>query len=632
LELDLKMQACEDPKKPIAILGGGITGLYCAYVLRANGYENITLYEASERLGGRIRTVRLDRNCQELTKDTWNPPAKAPADNPMQFYVEFGPMRVELDKQSLLKGLLDELQIVPQRDNKDTGPYLKEFPSYSSPTSKDDPQYVLRPEEVDKTPMELLKLALMRIAVEVEIQPARTLREQLPANWQASYPVRQLIERLTLTAALQRPTLEVFDEWVKGLTESHLWEVQTLGKIGGVSLYSMGFWNLLSDYLSHGAILKLRDLGTFYHLLPENPNAAEWFVWWLRGLSIGNDLVGIHGGMECIIDRLVDRLIAGGFKKDAPESPENGTLSLLTKKPIQAIESTATGTYRLKLEVKDNSPAELPTDYHRVIIALPKRATERLVAQSGNAFVQPTMSQLLDCAFGFPMVKTFVVVKRRWWQRNRTNRYATRVPTRELHYWKAISPDNDQGLIMAYTDSPAATFWANYVKPGAQTDANWGRPGKHDAQALPRDLELRLLKKTIRYFTANDVPELSSQDIAWYGIRDWGRPPYQGANHAWRPERRYWVVMRRLADLESNPGSEGHAQRFQTIMVSLKVRCVRRHMSCIESWIACRTTRSPNYRGLVALRGHPRSRRCYLRFSQPLPRYRSRFPPRRSRI
>jgi hypothetical protein len=41
---------------------------------------------------------------------------------------------------------------------------------------------------------------------------------------------------------------------------------------------------------------------------------------------------------------------------------------------------------------------------------------------------------LLDSAFGFPMVKLFVVVKNRWWEEaNRANRYATRVPTRELH-------------------------------------------------------------------------------------------------------------------------------------------------------------------------------------------------------
>jgi hypothetical protein len=30
-----------------------------------------------------------------------------------------------------------------------------------------------------------------------------------------------------------------------------------------------------------------------------------------------------------------------------------------------------------------------------------------------------------------------------------------------------------------------------------------------------------------------------------------GVEPYGGANHAWRPERKYWVVMRRLADIRA---------------------------------------------------------------------------------
>jgi hypothetical protein len=46
--------------------------------------------------------------------------------------------------------------------------------------------------------------------------------------------------------------------------------------VKGVPLHAMDFWNLLNDYLSHNAITKLRDLGTFYHLNPAtSPQAAQ---------------------------------------------------------------------------------------------------------------------------------------------------------------------------------------------------------------------------------------------------------------------------------------------------------------------------------------------------------------------
>src|SRR5260370_40261360 len=63
------------------------------------------------------------------------------------------------------------------------------------------------------------------------------------------------------------------------------------------------------------------------------------------------------------------------------------------------------------------------------------------------------------------------------------------------------------------------------------------------------DLSRRLTKKAVQYINDNNLPDITPEDIIWHGIRDWGREPYVGANHAWRPERRYWVVMRHLADI-----------------------------------------------------------------------------------
>jgi hypothetical protein len=151
-------------------------------------------------------------------------------------------------------------------------------------------------------------------------------------------------------------------------------------------------------------------------------------------------------------------------------------------------------------------------------------------------------------------VKIFLVVKERWWEEdNRANRYATRLPTRELHYWKGLTQGSKQGPIMVYTDAPASTFWANYIPPGPQMDAH-----RSTGKRLPAFLETRLTRKCAQYISAEDFSDFTPEDIVWYGIRDWSREPYGGAAHAWRPERKYWVVMRRLAEIRDSGNAALH--------------------------------------------------------------------------
>jgi monoamine oxidase len=532
-------------RENIAIVGGGIAGLFCAYILSINN-RSVQLFEASGRFGGRIRTIRLKADNSEA-HDPWDP-------DELEFCAEFGPMRLELDKQLLVRALLEHLRIPRQkmaepRDGENrqllgaAAAYLIDFPSYASPTAASDPKYELRRDEEGKSPLQLLRLALLRAVAHLEVPTECGIHNHL----------ERLRNDIQLATATQEAVEPIFVDWLQRLTPTHCWEIQTEASVGSTPLYALGFWNLLSDYLSHDAIIKLRDLGTFYHLLPENPNAAEWLVWWLIGFGTTEHLHGIFGGMQCIVDKLCKEL-------EVFELPRGTSLAMQRNAKVTSIRKKEE-KFQLLFDGEAEPRAEL---YDRVILALPKSPLERIVHASSDAFKpEKEILSLLDSAFSFPMVKLFVAVKNRWWeQANRANRFATKVPTRELHYWKGNTQGSMQGLIMLYTDRPASSFWANYLPPEEQLDVDWSRNpppvapeiNQQEQSDIPEALRKRLLKKAVQYVNENNLPDITEKDIAWFGIRDWGREPYGGANHAWRPERRYWIVMRRLADIAEKTG------------------------------------------------------------------------------
>lgn len=58
---------CElDKNTPILIVGAGISGMSALSKLLENGYNNVTLLEASNRIGGRIATVPFASNVVDL--------------------------------------------------------------------------------------------------------------------------------------------------------------------------------------------------------------------------------------------------------------------------------------------------------------------------------------------------------------------------------------------------------------------------------------------------------------------------------------------------------------------------------------------------------------------------------------
>lgn len=625
-----------DGSLPIAIVGGGITGLFCAYILARHGYH-VDVFESSEIFGGRIRSFVLHRELMEKCQRNERLGAPEPIGNEaiisklsvnndgdyenLEFCAEFGPMRVELDVQVLLNFLLEDLEIVKNRDTataskvssgsgRDAGTVAlaaarpEPFPSFTSPTSEADPLYQLRPDEEGKDPLELMSLALCRAVVNISIDEDEVVetshREKTKdkqkylgskgpggsKNRVPGYKQKRelLIDQLRNAAAVQEPIGPVFARWAKTLREDDYWVIARYGRveIGDVDnpiyvpLYMVGFWNLMSVYLSHNALTKVRDLGTFYHLLPENPNAAHWLTWQLRQLSISGQLQGIYGGMQTITRKLLARM-----NYTADEDPSKGgtcqvgkiSIPMNLKAQVAKITRSASkedenvSVLKVELAQDQSSHVDTTTEYSRVILALPKAPAEQIVAASPlladahnerGVGEESRLPRMLDSSFGFPMVKVFFVVRDRWWEEaKRTNWFATRFPTREVHYWKSCDPHSRRGMVMLYTDRPASSFWANYVPAGRQNDVEelCTRDGKRDESR--EMIRARLKQRLVQYITENQVPDITEDDIIWCGIMDWGRLPYGAANHAWRPERRFWETMADLAEITFDGAANG---------------------------------------------------------------------------
>lgn len=513
-----------EQKVKIAIIGGGITGLYCA--LRYRGTGEVVVFERMGQFGGRICSKAYGTGSQP------------------EFLAEFGPMRIEPDQQHLLKELLRDLKIVDKDDSStDAAARLTDFPAYASPPSLNEPTFLLSGDEsTQATPLDLLQLAFVRIMGRLAVT------DPDPDN---PTPQQKAFERciakgqheLMLAAATKQTTWKgAFGRWVDKLEEKHYYLITANAAFeyddgDRVPLWTMGFWNLMTEVLSHQAVSKLRTQGSFYHLLDENPNAAEWLIFWLRGLKSTNKLHGIDRGMAHMITLMSRQL----------EAHPN-----LLRKTAQLRSLKPEGHHiRLCFSGHCDVLAE------HVILTVPKSPLEKIVAASAQYF-PGSIQKHIDGVFPFPMIKLFFIVRKRWWEEDRAANYkATSIPTRELHYFPSKDEKSKRGMIMIYADRPSSNFWANYVsRPGHQDEVEWksvswadlkSKVGK-PADTLEDSVQTRrLLRRLAQYVRDNAHESFREDEIEHIGIRDWGREPFGGANHAWRPERKPWEELQALS-------------------------------------------------------------------------------------
>ena len=372
-----------------------------------------------------------------------------------------------------------------------------------------------------------------------------------PTSSIATYPQYDLKtsdQNLDALGLLRRGTLLImgidpndpFDyggqNWIDSLTESDYRKMRKEAKLNGKYLWTMGFWNALSadGILSHQAIMKIRDSGTFYHMIPNNLNAIEWIIWWLRALKTeGQELSTIKKGTAEITTQMLARL----------QAFDNVQLSLDSR--LQHFEAAHVGNVSIHYSKAGET---VSTTADHLILALPKHPLLQL-----EKSLPPTIFKHLDKVNGFPMLKIFFILKEPWWDYDQSPQArSNRMPTRELHYFRRnkYNDYDKKGMILVYTDRPATEFWKYYVQDQENHDRaeiNQNDEIKEQfatfmVQDVYRSVQsneamsgigLRLTQKAyLKYYKMNpqEIKEDIMQNITEYGIRDWGRAPYGAGN------------------------------------------------------------------------------------------------------
>ncbi|MGB3205506.1 MAG: FAD-dependent oxidoreductase, partial [Crinalium sp.] len=339
----------------IAIVGGGVSGIYTAWRLiqnnlseseilkawaakRPDGKLKIGVFERSSRIGGRLLSL--------------TPPGMP------NMRAELGAMHYT-SNQILLRSLIE---------NKFN---LK---TYDFPGSY---------------PENILYLRGVHLREQDLSEP-----EKVPYNMQW-HEKRKSANELVAAA------IEQILPGAKDIPASQWHEVKQTALFDGVKLYKQGFRNVLNRVMSNEAYEFIRYAGGFDTIL-SNWNAADAIAWYLAYFGPDAEYRGIVDGFESIALKLKDEFVTAGGEVHLNcelRSFHNCTLE--------------DNTNGIELRFQNNSTVRC----RRLILAMPRRSLELL--DRTNSILDPNnleVRQMIESVSPQPLLKIFLCYNNPWWQ------------------------------------------------------------------------------------------------------------------------------------------------------------------------------------------------------------------------
>lgn len=466
----------------VAVVGGGVSGVYSAWRLvtadLANsdlaqnadqaGRLDVHLYELSDRIGGRL--ISLDP--PEMTG----------------IKAEFGGMRY-LTNQPLVSDLIEKLDLV-------TRPF---------PVGEDDNIYYIRGQHLRAREF--------------------TIPDMLP------YKVSWLEQGKT-PGQLIAAAIDTLIPGAVNLTPDQWLDVKEHYTFHGRFLWELGFWNLLHEVMSSEAFKLMQD-AFGYNTTMTNWNAAEAIPWYLADFGEDAKYRTVIDGMEAIPLTLAQQFMAAGgqlhtgFRLDTFSQRDDGLLQLqfdgqppvlarhlVLAMPRRSLELLDDDTeYLLHPDVRDLIPTVTPHPMFKLFLCYRYAWWQDAGVNNGRSVTDLPLRQVYY--FGSE----------------------AKGPT-------AYNRELRDSLVMAsYDDGAFVGFWTGLAEKGHSTthcfppsdEPRWNRYRCPPAMVAHAQRQLKLV---------HDLEYIPEPYAA--GFQDWGQDPFGGAWNSWNIHVKAWEVRDKI--------------------------------------------------------------------------------------
>lgn len=502
----------QQPDLDIAIVGGGIGGIYTGWRLLTSALGNglaadwagarggtlkVKLFEGSDRIGGRLLSARsphMPDTTAEIGGMRYVSPAQTRIKNLVENVLKLPTHQQVVDVADNIAFLRGHLLRTSQLGDPDVLPYW---------FSTDEAKWLAA--QTGASPADLITRELIK------------LMPQIPAKLKSGELRQYLLEQT----------------------------------IDGLPLWQHAFWNLLAKYISPDGYTAARTT-VGYDCLGGNTNALDLITEYFD-FAQGIEYRMVNGGYET-----VPWLLQQKFQDAKGEIEFDCWLDGFVGVEL------ADGTKGVQLDLRDGRKLTA----RAIVLAMPRRAIELLrpegeVLDSRNTQFRHDLASVRP----IPLFKCFLLYPESWWQAAgvSSGRSLTDLPLRQCYYWP-VGPDgvgvpkpNESGLVMAYDDLLNVDFWAGLdtVAEVQRAGLQLGAPVPHVLPTFARapspaasfaqadDFSKRLLANWEAHkATQPMVDELHRQLLQMHGIEDapkpidaaymdWSRDPYGGGVHLW---------------------------------------------------------------------------------------------------
>lgn len=482
----------------IAIIGGGVSGVYSAWKLKQKyPAKKIVVFEGGDHIGGRLLSV--------------TPPGIP------DMVAELGGMRILQNAQPLIVALLHELN--------------KELP--------DDQQIELYPFPVDE-PQNIAYLRGVYLRLADYTQHPDKVPYKLSFLEKGSSPGGVIVN------AIEQIVPGITDP---GLTEEQRRKMAQDASFAGEPLYKQGFWNVLYRVISGEAYQYGIDAGGYNSTLT-NWNAADAIPWFLTDFGITPEYKGFKKGFQ-----EVPKTLAAFFQKLGGEVRLNTKLEGFEKVDgqfhLSFTDLTVTAGAVILAMPRRSLDLLAPTSPElQRIEALIHSVTPRPLFKLFTTYANPWW-----LAAGYTdETGKFIPVE--------AGRSVTDMPVRQTYYWPkndgSPAKAGESMLLASYDDGTNIGFWDG-LRPRRSEAWKKGllEPKLENAfkgEAAAKDKDLDWFQHQA---PAPMVTEVARQLQVMHGLshtpivknaafRDWGQDPFGGGWNSWNIGVKSWEVKDKI--------------------------------------------------------------------------------------